>query len=316
MSKKPLSAGLFCIGVLAAAVLAGLFAGKNQTAHLGQIICLVRFPRTVAAVLAGAAFAVSGAVIQSVLHNPLAGPGVIGLNAGAGFGVALFAVFGRLTRFSLFSNLRIAAFSGAVLTVFFVLILAQRTGASRTTTVLSGIAVSSFLTAGTNAVTMFKLELLVDMRSFQLGGLSGVTLSKIFPAGYYILAVIGLFCIFHTELSVLSLGEDTAEGLGLAVRRYRFFFLFLAAVLAGAAVSFAGLIGFVGLIVPHMARKMFRGNTLTLLLSSAAVGGAFLSICDTLSRVAFLPFEIPVGVTAAVIGAPFFLHLLLRRKTS
>ncbi|MDR1913576.1 MAG: iron ABC transporter permease [Clostridiales bacterium] len=303
------------LGLLVVAVLAGLLAGNNQPENITRIIYLVRFPRTLAALLAGAAFAVSGAVIQSVLNNPLASPGVIGLNAGAGFGVALFALLNGITHTSIFSNIRTAAFFGAIVTVFFVLMLAQKTGASRTTTILSGIAISSFLTAGTNAITSLRVELLVDIKSFQLGGISGITLSKIFPAGYYIIAAVLILCVFHTELSVLSLGEETAQGLGLRVNIYRFFFLLLAAVLAASAVSFSGLIGFVGLIVPHIARRLLKGNTLSLISGSAVIGGAFLTLCDTLSRVVFLPFEIPVGITVAFIGTPFFLRLLFRRKS-
>jgi iron complex transport system permease protein len=287
----------------------GLFGGQNDIA--GQILRYVRLPRLLAAVLAGAGLSVSGVIIQTVLANPLASPGIIGVNAGAGLSVAAAMI---LLPGSLWV-VPVSAFLGAFLTVLLVYGVARKAGASRMTLILSGVAISSLMTAGINTLTKLYPDILADLRDFQSGGFTGVTAPLLLPAGLVILFALGLVLFFGGELSILALGENMAQGLGLPVRAFRFLFLAAAAALAGSAVSFAGLLGFIGLVVPHIARLLLRDSGPRMLIGvSAMIGAAFLLLCDTVARTAFLPSELPVGILTAYFGVPFFLWLLFKGR--
>lgn len=275
-----------------------------------RIMLYVRLPRVMGAVFAGAGLAVAGAIIQSVLNNSLAGPNIIGVNAGAGFAVVLFGALFPLS----YAALPFIAFLGALLTVLLVYFVARKTGASKLTLVLSGIAINSLLNAASDAVITFVPDALLNSYSFRLGGLSGINSNVLIPACICItIGVIAAFCL-HNEMDILSLGEDTAKSLGLGVAKYRFLLLVVAAVLAGASVSFAGLLGFVGLIVPHMARLLVGAEGKYLIPMSTLMGAAFLTLCDLLSRKLFAPYDISVGIVLAFLGAPFFLYLLMQKK--
>lgn len=284
--------------------------GGADTGVAGRIIWYARMPRIVACILAGAALAVSGAVIQGVLMNKLASPGIIGVNAGAGLAVTLCCALGAFGGWAIAG----AAFSGAVLAVMLVAIAAQKVGASRTTVILGGVAVNSCLTAIAEAVSILIPDAGMLAADFRVGGFSSVAYTRLIPAG--ILIVIGLIFIFSlcNELDVISLGEDTAQGLGMQVKRMRTIFLGLSALLAGAAVSFAGLLGFVGLIVPHAARKLVSNESGTVIPFCALCGAGFVLFCDLLARTLFSPYEIPVGILMSVIGGPFFVFLLVKKK--
>ena len=277
----------------------------------GRILFYVRFPRLLAAVLAGAGLSASGVLIQTVLANPLASPGIIGVNAGAGLAAAICMAFLP----GMVMLLPLAAFFGALTAVLLVYFIARGTGASRITLVLSGVTISSLMTAGINTLATTHPDIMGTLRDFQNGGFTGVSLRGLLPAGAVILSGLLIAFYFAGELDILGLGESTAASLGLNVRFYRFLFLGLAAALAGAAVSFAGLLGFVGLIVPHMARLLLRGaQKRKLLVLSALMGAVFLILCDTAARTIFSPFELPVGILIAYLGAPFFLWLLYKDR--
>jgi iron complex transport system permease protein len=211
--------------------------------------------------------------------------------------------------------LPIAAFIGAFATLLLVYGIAKKAGASRITLVLSGVAISSLFAAGINTIAITHSDILRSLRDFQIGGFTGVTLRILLPAGIIILLGIFATRLLAGELDVLSLGEQTAFSLGLNVKLYRFIFLALATLLAGAAVSFAGLVGFVGLIVPHMVRIILRKQQGSLLCLSALMGASFLILSDTAARTLFAPFELPVGILVSFFGAPFFLWLLFRGKS-
>ena len=180
--------------------------------------------------------------------------------------------------------------------------------------ILAGVAVNAILNALSEAVTTLIPEVAMMSVDFRAGGFASVSHTRLLPAGVLILAAMTALLLMHNELDVLALGEDTAKSLGLPVKRMRTVFLVLAALLAGAAVSFAGLLGFVGLIVPHAMRKL-TGSDSQYLLPVCALGGAgFVTLCDTVSRVVFAPYELPVGILMSVIGGPMFLMLLLKRK--
>lgn len=285
-----------------------LLSGPSGTA--GYIFWYSRLPRTAACLLAGAALAVSGAVIQSVLHNRLASPGIIGVNAGAALAVTVCCAMGALSGWAIAG----AAFSGAMCAMLLVVLVGQKTGASRTTVILAGVAVNAILNALSETITTLVPEIAMMSVDFRIGGFASVSHSRLLPASVLILAALAALLLMANELDVLALGEDTAKSLGMPVKRMRTVFLVLAALLAGAAVSFAGLLGFVGLIVPHAVRKL-TGSDSRYLLPMCALGGAgFVTACDTASRVIFAPYELPVGILMSVIGGPVFLVLLLRRK--
>lgn len=282
----------------------------NVTTPESRIFWYARLPRTAACVLAGAALAVSGVVIQKVLTNQLASPGIIGVNAGAGLAVTLCCAFGAFSGWIIAG----AAFGGAIAAVLLVALTAQKIGASRTTVILGGVAVNSCLNAASEAISILVPDAGMQAADFRVGGFSNVAYVRLLPAG--ILILLGLICLFTltNELDVISLGEDTAQGLGMPVKKMRTVFLGLSALLAGAAVSFAGLLGFVGLIVPHVGRKLVSEESGKLIPFCALIGAGFVAFCDLFARTLFSPYEIPVGIFMSFIGGPFFLFLLINRK--
>lgn len=285
-----------------------MLPGTATTA--GRIFWFSRLPRTLGCLLAGSALAVSGCVIQRVLANPLASPGIIGINAGAGLGVTACCALGVMSGWAVAG----AAFLGALSASLLVVFCARRTGASRTTVILSGVAVNALLNGLRDAVTTIAPDVSVMSADFRVGGFSAVSHSRLVPAGMLILAAMAVLFTLHNELDVLALGEDTARGLGMRVNRTRNLLLTLAALLAGAAVSFAGLLGFVGLIIPHGIRRITGNQSRILLPLSALFGGAFVTLADLTARLAFAPYELPVGIFLSVLGGPFFLWLLYRRR--
>lgn len=285
-----------------------LLAGPRDTA--GYIFWYVRLPRTVACLLAGAALSVSGVVIQNVLHNSLASPSILGVNAGAGFAVTVCCALGALTGWAIAG----AAFLGAMAAVLLIVLAAEKAGASRTTVILGGVAVNAFLNALSEAVTVLIPEAGMMAGDFRVGGFSSVSWPRLIPAGALILLALIVVFSLRNVLDVLALGEETARGLGLPVRPVRTLLLLLAAMLAGAAVSFGGLLGFVGLIVPHAVRKLAGSENRHLIPLSAVLGAAFVTICDLTARMAFAPYELPVGILLSVLGGPAFLWLLWKRK--
>lgn len=302
----------FCMGTAALSLsdLKNAVINGSESGVAGRIFWFARLPRTLATVLAGAALAVSGAVIQSVLTNKLASPGIIGVNAGAGLAVTICCAIGAVSGWAIAG----AAFSGALLAVLLVTLTARKIGASRTTVILGGVAINSFLNSASEAITTLVPEAGVQSADFRVGGFSSVAYTRLIPAG--VLIVVGLLVIFTlcNELDVMSLGEDTAQGLGLSVKKMRTIFLGIAALLAGATVSFAGLLGFVGLIVPHLGRRIAGSESRHLLPFCAVFGAGFVTICDLIARTLFAPYEIAVGILMSFIGGPFFIFLLLNKK--
>lgn len=288
----------------------GFLLGEEIPQSSWNILRHIRLPRAAAAVLTGAALAVSGAVLQAVLMNPLAGPNIIGVNAGSGFFVLAAALLfpGR------WDVTPLAAFSGALLACGIIYALAAKTGASRITIVLAGVAVSGFFGAGSDAITVLVPDAWAGANAFLVGGFSGVTTGQLSFALWYVLGGLLSALLFSHDLNVLALGEETARSLGLPVKGCRFLFLAIAAVLAGGAVSMGGLLGFVGLIVPHAARFLMGEDNRLLLPAAALLGGAFVVGCDLLSRLIFAPYELPVGILLNFIGGPFFLWLLLKER--
>lgn len=270
----------------------------------------VRVPRVLAALLAGAALATSGALIQACLDNPLASPNVIGVNSGAGLAVLLAAslVPGALWLTPL------AAFAGALATALIIFTLSLGTGLSRLTVVLAGIAITTVFGAGMNTILIVDPDAYIGSSTFLVGGLSGVLMRDLGWPAVYIAVGLAAALAGAAKLNILSLGDEAAHSLGVNVRAVRLGMLAVAAVLAGAAVSFAGLVGFVGLVVPHLMRFFVGHDNRWVVPVSALAGAVFVVGCDLLARVLFAPYELPVGILLAFIGGPFFIYLILKNK--
>lgn len=275
-----------------------------------RVFAYVRFPRTFASLVCGAALSVSGAVIQGVLANKLASPSIIGVNSGAGLAVTLCTAFGVYGgwRLSLFS------FLGAFLAVVLISSGAKKWGASRGTVILIGVAMNSLFGAVSDMIVTFVPDVGVMSNDFKIGEFSAVTYAKLIPASVVIVATIFMLLTLSNELDVLTLGDINAKGLGMNTSLVRTVFLLLAALLAGCAVSVAGLLSFVGLMVPHVVRRLAGGKSLHLFGLCALYGSSFVCLCDTVARTLFLPYEIPVGMIMAFLGAPFFVFVLIKGK--
>ena len=290
-------------------LLQALLQGQVDSAA-GKILWYVRFPRVAGSLLCGAALAVSGATIQAVLANRLASPSIIGVNAGAGLAVTLCGAMGILGgwQFSLW------AFAGAFCSVMMVSLGAKKWGASRGTVILMGVTMNALMGAFSDTIRTFVPEVSILSNNFRIGDFSAVTYTKLGPAAVIILVSFGILCSLTNELDVLTLGDDEAKSLGLNTGVMRTVFLMLAAAMAGAAVSIAGLLSFVGLLVPHTVRRVATSDTRHLIPLCAPFGAGFVTLCDTLARVIFAPYELPVGILMAFLGAPFFLFVLIKGK--
>lgn len=283
---------------------------QEESDPVWRVMSYVRLPRMLGGLFSGAALAVAGVLLQAVLNNAMASPNVIGVNAGAGF----FALFAMVLLPAVPGAMQFASFLGALGCSMLVYFLAWRAGLSRTTLVLAGLAVSGMLTAGINTLKLLWPEVVASSPGFLTGGLSGVTMRMLGAASPYFLIGILLALFLAVDLNVLCLGEESAVGLGLHVTRTRFLGILAAALLAGAAVSFAGLLSFVGLLAPHIARRLIGTDHRVLVPAAALLGAAFVVVCDIAARLLFSPFELPVGILLSLIGGPFFLSLLLHRK--
>lgn len=280
------------------------FDGSRE--HL--LVMNIRLPRVLAGLLAGGALAVSGAVMQAITANPLASPGLLGVNAGAAFAVVIvMTVFGVG-----FGDVYVwFAFAGAGIAALLVYTLgAAGTGGQPTVRlVLAGAIVGTFLTAITSAILIFDQSTLDAVRLWTAGSLSGRTMAQVHAIAPYIVCGLVASLFLGRHLMVLRLGTDTARSLGQSTIVWRSIAVFIAVLLAGSAVALAGPIGFVGLVVPHIVR-LSTGEDYRWIIPLSAIGGALLVVAaDTSGRLLFAAQEFPVGVTMAAIGAPFFIWL-------
>ncbi|WP_127604810.1 iron ABC transporter permease [Paenibacillus validus] len=286
-----------------------VFTTDSQPLH-EKIIYNLRFPRVLIGLLVGACLAASGALLQGVMKNPLADPGVIGVSAGGG----LAAIISMIV-FPQYSYLLPAvAFLGSLATSIVIYLLAWDKGASPLKIVLAGVAINALLGAGTNGFMVVFSDRVQAVLPWLAGGLSGKSWHHLsFMAPY---AIAGLAaCVFAIKPSnLMLLGDDSAQLLGQRVEAQRLFIILLSSLLAGTAVSVGGLIGFVGLVVPH-AIRILVGDDYRYLLPLSVIGGASLVVlADTIARSWFDPIELPVGILLAALGAPFFLYLLKKRR--
>ncbi|WP_026672667.1 FecCD family ABC transporter permease [Alkalihalobacterium bogoriense] len=285
-----------------------LFGESDQVYQ--TIIMDLRLPRVLIGLLVGACLAASGALLQGVMNNPLADPGIIGVTAGGGLAAIITMIL--FPQFSLL--LPITAFLGAFLTAMIIYGLAWDNGASPLKIILAGVAMNSLLGAVTSGVMVIYSDRVQAVLPWLAGGLNGRSWYHLeFMAPY---AIIGLGLSFFTikSINLLLLGDDSAKLLGQRVELHRFLIIILAAFLAGTAVSVAGLIGFVGLVIPHVIRLLIGEDYRFLLPLSILAGATIVVFADTIARSWFDPTELPVGILLACLGAPFFLYLLRKRR--
>jgi len=289
------------------------FEPRHEAVLLG-----IRLPRALLAMVVGAGLGLSGAAMQGLFRNPLADPGLIGVSSGAAFAAAGAIVIGG----SLLSGapgaviMPLAAFSGSLLTTLLVWRIAQRGGRVQVATMLlAGIALNALTGAGTGALTLIASEpQLRSITFWSLGSLNGagwMTLATVVP-----FVGLALFALprLSRALNALLLGESEALHLGVRIERVKHGVILLTALAVGASVAVAGLIGFIGLVAPHLVRLLWGPDHRTLLPGAALMGALLLSFSDLLSRTLIAPAELPVGILTALMGAPFFLWLLLRSR--
>lgn len=285
-------------------VLKSMIHPDDSTASL--VIMNIRLPRMITAALVGVNLALSGAILQGVMGNPLADPGIIGISSGAGLiGIVILILFPQYNFL-----VPIGAFVGAMGAAIIIYILAWKGGIQPIRVILAGVAVSAFLGAGISALLVFYSDRVHGALTFMNGSLSTRSWPEVSTILPYTIIGTAVSFLMAERLNILVLGDDTARGLGLNVEAVRLGLTALAALLAASAVSVVGLLGFVGLIIPHAVRLVIGNNYKFLFPGSVVLGAAVVMFSDTFARIAFSPIEIPVGVVMAVLGAPFFLYLL------
>ena len=290
---------------------------ESRSAETSEIIMVqIRFPRVLMGFLVGASLAAVGATLQALLRNPLADPYVLGVSSGSALGVSVAILFGIGSTFMLLPILPLFGFAGGLLALFLIYRLAQsKSRLPIHSLLLAGVILNAILTA----FIMFITSIMEPNRSAGLmAWLMGSLTAPGYPAlGVFLLyGVLILAVLMHKAqlLNVLTLGEETARSLGVNTERVKKQLFALTALLTGAIVSVSGMIGFVGMVVPHAVRLLIGSDHRLLLPASALVGGMFLAVADTIARTIMAPAEIPVGIVTALVGGPFFLYLLLWRK--
>jgi len=285
------------------------------------IILQIRLPRIIAGVVVGAALAASGVVYQGVFRNPMADSYVLGVSAGAACGASFSILFGAGFSFFGLRIIQVAAFIGALFAMFLVYNI-SRVGprVPVTTLLLCGIAVNFFLYSIVALLEVIAGDELHAIVFWLIGGFSNVLWSDIWAVFPFIAVGISISYFYARSLNLLAMGEETAQHLGLNVERVKQILLVLASLVTAAAVSLSGLVGFVGLMVPHVTRLVVGPDHRILFPASTMIGAIFLVICDALARVVATPFastlELPVGIITMLFGAPFFILLFRKKKES
>ena len=290
-----------------------LAALGGATNGVGEAAVAARVPRTVLALLVGAALALSGAALQGVTRNPLADPGILGISSGASLAVVVGIAFFGLT--NPYGYIAVATL-GAGLAALFVYSVGSlgRGGATPLKLALAGAATAAALSSLVSAVLLPRVDILTTFQFWQIGGVGGAQWDRIGIVTPFLAAGAAIVVLSGRGLNTLALGDDLAAGLGTRVVRTRLIAFAGAVVLCGAATAIAGPIAFVGLIVPHLCRLLVGPDQRWLLPFSALAGAGLLVLADVVGRVVARPQEIEVGIVTAIIGAPFFIWIVRRQK--
>jgi len=312
-----IAVGILSIFLLAVIILS-LFLGSVfiSPAELlkSEILWQIRLPRVFLAALVGLLLSTSGVILQGVLRNPLADPYILGISAGGAVGAAVAIASGLQFVILGMSSMPVMAFVFAMVAVFMVYKLSQAAGKTNPETlILAGVALSSFCAAILSLIIILTGNL-QSIYFWLLGSLSSASWSNVLTVIPYAVIGAGVAYFFSKELNALLLGEEMASTLGVDVENARLILIGTASLMTAAAVSVSGLIGFVGLIVPHWIRLIIGPNHRLLIPISALSGMLLMVIADTIARTVLSPMEIPIGIIMALVGAPFFLYLLRRRR--
>ncbi len=292
-------------------------ASDNEALRTAGVILLqVRLPRVFLGFLVGSCLASVGVALQALLRNPLADPYVLGVSSGAALGVAIAVLFGIGTTVLALSLLPVCGFAGGLVAL---LVIYRMAATSDRLPIHSVLLAGVILNAIFSALIMFITSIMEPNRSFgMMAWLMGSLTAPAYPVlgalSAYLLLGLVLLLKQVRVLNVLALGEEPARSLGINTEGAKRFIFLLSALMTGAVVSFSGMIGFIGMIIPHAVRLVLGADHRLLLPASALVGGMFLMVADTIARTAFVPSEVPVGVITALAGGPFFVYLLVWRK--
>lgn len=308
------------VALLLAAMFFSLFLGSVfiSPGELweSEILWQIRLPRVILAALVGLMLSISGVILQGILRNPLADPYILGISAGGAVGAAISIAIGSHFLVLWVGSVPVTAFIFALLAVFIVYELSKSAGkTSSETLILAGVALSAFC-AAILALIIIMTGSLQSIYFWLLGSLSSANWNNILTVLPAALIGGGVAYFYSKELNALLLGEEMATTLGVDVENTRLILIGVSSLMTAAAVSVSGLIGFIGLIIPHWVRLIVGPNHRTLVPVTALSGMLFMVLADTFARTILSPMEIPIGIIMALVGAPFFLYLLRRRRLS
>lgn len=287
--------------------------GSNDVA----IIWIVRFPRVLIAFMVGAALSVSGAVMQSILKNPLASPYTLGVSSGASLGVGIYIILGVSIPFIGNLALPFIGFLSGLLTVIMVILFANRVdrGMSNNTIILSGMVFSLFASAMLTTISALNTHKIEAITMWQMGSFNMRGWSYLLVGLPFFIVGVSIVLRYSREMDILTFGEDGAKAIGVETEKVKKHLLFSTAVLTGSAVALSGTIGFIDLIVPHLVRKIFGSNHKVVIPMCILLGGSFMVLTDLVARTIISPSELPVGAITAIIGAPFFGYLYFSKRS-
>lgn len=278
-----------------------------------NIIFYARMPRGLAAIAVGVGLAVAGVVMQALIRNPLVDPYITGVSSGAGLGATLAGLAG-VTLFGIASySIPIAAFVGAIIAFFVTMLLAEAAGGKAISYVLAGVIIGVLVGAFTTLVITFNAEELHGVLFWMFGSFGYVGWQTTMLIVIPVLITCLVILLYARDLNVILLGDEQAKQLGLNVKNLKRFMIVVVSILASVCVAFTGIIGFVGLVVPHVARLLVGGDHRMLLPASMVLGGILMLLADIASRTLAAPAELPVGAIVAMVGAPFFLFLMVKQ---
>lgn len=280
------------------------------------IILQVRMPRVILAILVGAGLSAAGAVFQGLFRNPLADPHILGVSSGAALGATIAILFGVQVNFFGIGTIGVCAFAGAISTIIIVYMIGgMKKGAKTIGILLTGTAVSTLFSALMSLLMSLNHDQIEKVYLWTMGSFSSAVWIKVGYVGLCELVCLAVCLYFSKDLNLIAMGEETAQSLGIETVCVRKILILTVSVMVAACVSVSGVIGFVGLVIPHIVRFLLGDDYRKIIPGSILGGGAFLMICDTLARTLTAPGELPVGVLTAIVGAPYLI-VLIRRKMS
>jgi iron complex transport system permease protein len=280
-----------------------------------KVIFDIRLPRILVSILVGIALSGSGVIFQGIFRNPMADPYIIGVSAGAAFGATIGLLFAGNIKIISLSATSIFAFLGAIGTTFLIYNISKIKGKiSVLTLLLSGVALSSLLSSIISFIMIYRTHDLAKIYFWIMGGLANSSWTNFLIIMPVIIIIMIISAFFMRDLNVMSLGDERANQLGVQTEKIKQILLILASIMAAAAVSVSGIIGFIGLITPHIMRIIIGPDHKILYPAASISGGIVLLLSDTIARTILSPREIPVGIITSIIGVPFFIYLLIKSK--